>query len=274
MVPRLEEIRAAWRKDIRSEARWTKASNQAGAVGAKVVGEAGGFFVESEALPGRRAYLKPRKREGASKYRARAAREKIASDLAFDFGLLVPPVLLWERAADQEERAVCLSLVMYPTQWAWGVVQPILEEKRDDKATRLFEGPLAREAAYALAFDVWIGQTDHDHPSNIMFGYEPNTDGHYVFLDFAFAFGNGGRWDDGGWEHDWNVGFPNEMRRRADPASLREAVEKIEGTADGAIRQIVERVPDTHMWGEERDLVLQGLLKRRELVRVQLASYL
>jgi hypothetical protein len=50
---------------------------------------------------------------------ARAAPEKIAADLAFDLGLPVPPVQLTAFQTKGGSVPAGVSLVMYPTQWAW-----------------------------------------------------------------------------------------------------------------------------------------------------------
>ena len=107
---------ADWRQSLVSDHAWTQCANQAGAIQE----EAGGYFVEAAGFP-RRAYLKPANPHPDAANRARAAREKLASDLAFDLGLCVPPVLLANRANPPAgcESAVAVTLVMYPRQWPW-----------------------------------------------------------------------------------------------------------------------------------------------------------
>jgi len=76
------KLAAEWRRRCVGGYQWRRCANQAGSLGELVEGEAGGFFVECDELPKRRAYMKPRRRG-----HARAAREKIAADLAHDLGV-------------------------------------------------------------------------------------------------------------------------------------------------------------------------------------------
>ncbi len=106
------EIATRWRDAVMSpHAEWKTSPNKAG----YVEGMSKGFMVSCCELD-RRAYLKPIEPMGDV-----AAREKIASDLAFELGVAVPPVVL-ARRSDLEvllggkEECVMLSLVMYQTQ--------------------------------------------------------------------------------------------------------------------------------------------------------------
>src|SRR5262249_48007141 len=149
---------------------------------------------------------------------ARAAREKIASDLAHDLGFVVPPVILANRAKPPDvrfqnrlgqlavvpgEEHVCVSLVMFQRQFSWEELH-----RKLDGSTPSIKAPAVRAliesarttlpaaASHALAFDTWVGQMDH-HPQNnhnIIFGYELSSRGDvttsaYVFLDYALSFG-------------------------------------------------------------------------------------
>ncbi len=111
------EIASSWRAIVTSPWPWHRAPHQAGAMlGPVVEGEAGGFYVTSDAVP-RRAYLKPLKKDPGP-FRSRAAREKIVSDLAHDLGVAVPPVILYERPDGGDERDCCVSLVVHATQFS------------------------------------------------------------------------------------------------------------------------------------------------------------
>ena len=79
-----EEIARFWRDAAFSAQKW----NVVGEVGA---GESEALVVENEA--GLRAVAKPAL--GADGKAFRGAHEKIASDLAFELGIPVPPVILW-----------------------------------------------------------------------------------------------------------------------------------------------------------------------------------
>ena len=120
----LEEaaIRAEWRRQVNPSWSWRRSRNQAGTLGRVPQGEGGGFYVHCSEFPKRRAYLKPL--ATCKPGNERAAREKIASDLAHDLGVNVPPAVLWTRTdlGADEEKHVCLSLVMSAHQAPWGSV--------------------------------------------------------------------------------------------------------------------------------------------------------
>ena len=103
------ELAAEWRKHAECPYPWKPCGNSAGVLGTIAKGEGGGLFVGFDELGGRRAYMKPTRK--ALPMYAKAAREKIASDLASELGVPVPPVLLTTREDRPagEERNVCVS---------------------------------------------------------------------------------------------------------------------------------------------------------------------
>jgi hypothetical protein len=242
-----------------------------------IEGEAGGFFVEADELPRRRAYMKPRRRD-SDPNKARAAREKIAADLAFDLGAPVPPVVLTVRNdSAEEERFVCCSLVMYPRQWSWEQVKGTMPGEPSKAPEDLLVDRLPTAAAVSLAFDTWLDQTDHgDHPHNIVFGYDPDDleDASYVFLDYSFSMGNGGAWNDGRFEYCQPAAFPPLMMQTLDKSALSESIEKIEDYSDGQIRTIVDRIPDEHLAPHQRTVIARALCERRHLLRQALDQFL
>jgi hypothetical protein len=284
-----EEIAAEWRTKAFSDAYWKPDLNQAGGpVGAPRMGESGGRFGGSDSLPRRRVYLKPGKRDPNPRH-ARAAREKIASDLAYDLGITVPPVVLARYRHATDEENICASLVMYPAAYSWSEIVKKLDgsrpSPREEAVRKLIEQAsalLPTAAAHALAFDTWVQQQDHgphnDH--NIVFGYEPKDGGRYAFilLDFALAFGVGGRWETTGHSESSENCKPAplhpKMIERVDPNELSRMIDKIEKMPDTAIDEIVRRIPSTHLPAAEMDVIVGGLMVRRELLRAALGAYL
>src|SRR5207249_599738 len=117
-----------------------------------VHGEADGFFVTAGDLSG---YGKPG--SSASLARPRAAYEKIASDLAFDLGLPVPPCLLWERpgAGVGQEKHCCVSLVPFQQAWQWRQVRHLPPENLERILLEVKEPMSAM-----VPFDTWVGNGD------------------------------------------------------------------------------------------------------------------
>ncbi len=289
----LGEIRTEWRKHAVAPWTWRQAKNQACVQGSLVrEGEAGGVYLTSDdkasLIKGRRAYCKPRK-VGDDDER-RAAREKICSDLGYELGIPIPPVVLLERpgAPPSEERFCCASLVVHPAQYPWWQLEKW--HKDPSMATRahaMITSLLPRAASECLAFDVWVGQPDHygtpGSAHNLAWGYQPHQSGNgeFLFFDFAFSLGYK-RW----WPQDWAAGgwsiggipgrpvIPPVMEGYADPKVLEEIVTKIEAFPEEVIVEIVGRIPDEYMKPDRRKVIVDGLLGRRAIVRTVLAAKL
>jgi hypothetical protein len=278
LEPANAELAAIWRREVTLGCRWVEVPNTAGVLGDVQEGEAGGLFVHADRWPRRRAYMKPRKRDPDPRS-ARAAREKICADLAFEVGCLVPPVVLARRenGPTQEERACSVSLVMYPRQFPWEQVKKFALS--GPPGTELLRERLPTAAATGLAFDTWVGQTDHnDHPHNIIFGYVPHddpsiaaTDGDYVFLDYAMALGWRGGWEGNGSNALGIAPFPPAMKAAIDRGILEGTLERIESLTEETVAEVVNRIPDEYLVAEQREIILKGLHHRRTALRGWLA---
>lgn len=262
------EIADDWRGAAWLPYTWRRASNQAGAIDRFVDGEGGGLKVHSDNLPGRVCYLKPRWKSGTVQ---RAAREKIASDLAYDLELSIPPVILADRGdAGAEERHVAVSLVMFPRQDSWEVVRRQIE--RGAESAPIYLRSLPEASARAWAFDTWLGQADHTdaNPHNIIFGYDPEDldgTGCFIFLDYAFSMGHLDSWKGERMDHCSPAPLPELMKQKVDKVALSEAIAGIEAFDELSIRAIVERIPVSHLGDEQKSLIVEGLRRRRRLVR-------
>lgn len=236
-----------------------------------VTGEGGGFLVVLEEL-GRKAYLKPTRRDDG----ARAAREKIASDLAADLEINVPPVLLARRedAGDDEEH-VCLSLVMFPLQFSWAQLEFALT--RRGSSLDLVRSTLPAPAAAAFVFDVWVMQPDHESPHNIIFGYDSSDteSGQLIFLDYSLAFGPNSEWAtrQGRKRFMKFVPYPSYLRHRMAPEVVLATIERIERYPDRLLDEIVDRIPPSYLNPDEARHIKTGLRYRRSRLRDSLASF-
>jgi len=265
------EIAAEWRRICVSPYMWRPCVDQAGVI----TGEAGGYWVEAHGFP-RRGYLKPANSHPDEHTHYRAAREKIACDVACDLSLSLPPALLTTRDNPPSGCTACVvvTLVMYPAQWNWATVRTHTIDPTPVGAA--MAGALARCSAM-LAFDTWVAQTDHgDHPDNIVWGYDPAAlgDSAIVFLDYANALGFNGQWTAGQWQQTQAAQWPPLLLKYLDKSLVEAMVARIEAFPEATIREIVSRIPDSHLPQVEKGIVTEGLACRRSLVRDALRSVL
>ncbi len=258
-----EEIANDWRSRAMSILQWERCPNQAGLV----EGEAGGYFVQADGFP-RRGYLKPVRPHSDAATVSRAAREKIAADLAHDLGLPVPPVQLvqLDDAPDGCEKAVAVSLIMYPVQHSWSLINQI---DLSENPTGLAIARVLSECSPMLVFDTWVDQTDHaDHPHNIVWGYDRKnlSDSKIIFLDFAFSMGFRGSWANGDWRNIRIAGFPRKMKEVLRPDDISSTVQKISDMDDSNIYEIVTRIPPSHLDDSQKEVIIEGLCGRKTLL--------
>jgi len=222
----------------------------------------------------RRAYMKPLKPNNDEGSHSRAAREKIAADLAHDLHLRVPPALLTVR---QEVPAGCtpnvvVSLILCPYQWSWGTVRSVPGEASPLGAAM---ATALAQCSALLAFDTWLGQTDHgDHPENLIMGYNPDRlyESGLIFLDYANSLGFNGQWSGDGWQPVQVAPWPPRLLTHLDPAAVAATLGNVEQLADETIREIVNRIPEGHLPTAEKPSIIDGLLGRRGLLRPALRA--
>jgi hypothetical protein len=225
-------------------------------------GEAGGFWMKCTQT-GRFAWAKPATNDPGQ---PRAAREKIASDLAHELGLSVPPVLLHRLPSPNDSSAIlpiCLSLACYPKQHQLG---DLFDCSREDGGTKpalhQFFGNFASLSEIA-AFDAWLANEDRGE-QNILLGYEerPGAAGELLFVDFAYSM----RWDSTTLNtfglHVNRPFYRNYIKREATV----QAAEKISKLPDEEIHAIVDRIPNDFIAEGARRLLVEGVISRKNLL--------
>lgn len=235
-------------------------------------GVCGGKFVESAAFPGRQAYCKPWTPVGHYP----AAREKIASDLAYDLGVNVPPTILARWRVPDRPPEVCLSLRMFPAQRPWSQAKYTLTGIAPSslgQSKRLMDLTVGRAAARAFVFDTWVDQLDHDGPvggSNILFGTEHDfSAGDFVFIDYEKSLFVG----EDQVRPMQPAKFPFDLRYRRDRAEVRSALSDVEGYSADRVAEIVGRIPADFLPVEEGARILRRLVDRRLEIRATLSKY-
>ena len=232
------------------------------------VGESNPFFVRSGDLAG---VAKPRETRPPPHVWPRAAVEKICSDLAFELGLPVPPVLLWKatRKAHLPVRTLAVSLFPFvPPIVAW---KDIEEAEDEEYAARLL--PHFREPGSALvAFDSWVGNTDRKNSGNVVLKEEDEPPGlvRVAYIDFAASlqFGYSDR--------DPLVITPVDAYPDAsqlDAKVLETTITKIERLPRTQISEVVDRVPGEYLSEGQKQRIVNGLLARQSTLKQTLIKF-
>jgi hypothetical protein len=255
----LTPLRQQWRKEVSSEHKWVV--DQASPIQS---GEAGGYRVISpDPLIG---YLKPTR--VCDENSPRAANEKIVSDLAFDLNFSVPPVLLYRRTAAPpgEETRCCVSLVIYPAHYPWGMIWEIATYPQ--VVQEIVRASIARYSV-TFALDLLIGQTDRNNANNAVFGADPVNPANsgFLFLDHAFSLNHGDRWADDKWRNIDMVPVPELFRSTMDKGLVIHGSEQVAALSDELIAGIVSRIPEDYMSRRQQQTVIRALNGRKRLLR-------
>jgi len=191
----------------------------------------------------------------------RCVREKVASDLAYELELPVPPVLL--RFAQVDPYGLlpkCLSL-------RCSSKQPELSDLFDVSKANGGKPDLLSFFKSSIpptgiaAFHAWLGNEDWKNPRNILVSHEatPGAEG-LLFIDFAESLS---------WTENNQVGFarislPPFYQHFVARNETIDVALQIQALSEVTIRGIVNRVPDQFIDGPARELLISGLLARKE----------
>jgi hypothetical protein len=191
--------------------------------------------------------------------KCRAALEKIASDLAYELGLSVPPVILWDRGSvpTNQEQYVCLVAWAFEPALTWEEAETGLGTADRQKA--------ARDICAIWPFETWIAATDRGGKHLLVSlpnaGDVPQT----ANIDYAFSmvevWGN-------------NLAHPDVVKPGwcapvpQDRVTIMEVVERIEKLAATTIRKIVDEIPDGFLPKSKKEVIIANLLNRQQKIRL------
>jgi hypothetical protein len=256
-------IRCSWRQQVVNTERWERHSDAARPVRG---GEAGGFLVRS-VQTGLIGYLKPLNPRG---HHSRSAYEKIASDLAYEIGVNVPPVVLYRRpdAESSQPREVSISFA-----WAgavpWGDLCSIGETDggvRPPALAALIRRLVAGSSG-VMALDAWLRNTDRNNEGNAIMTYAGVEDpGQLFYVDFANAMDFDGHWsaDKDNHQKFERVAVPPLLATCAARNRVEDAAQRIAGLSDSVVAEIVGRVPDDFLRAPAREQLLGWLVWRKQ----------
>lgn len=253
-------IRRIWAETVISPDRWIVE-----AAGSRPQrGEAAGSWVRHE-LDGTRAYMKPKQHNAQH---CRAANEKLASDLAFQIGANVPPVVLYVRP-DQvggDERFVCIS--MTPAGACFGFAD-IPKPWTPPVETRIAEA--VAELGAEIALDAWLDNRDRNNEGNIL--WAPDETPRIFFIDFANSTGYGNCWENNQFQQFHRLTLPCGLQRFLIRGKVDAAVDRILALQPDVIRGIVNRLPDDFMPPAMRAATADRLMWRKEHLRHNQAQW-
>lgn len=254
----VERTASEWRSQAVTALEWTPTS-RAGVAG----GEARGFFATAEAPEALDGFAKPGKNDPPPSTLPRAAHEKAASDLAFDLGLPVPPVVLWERSDPQsgEERYAAISLLPFTPVYQ---LADLARLGADSALLRV----LAAAASAMAVFDTWLENTDHGplHGGNLVASGSVTE---FAYIDYAYSML--APWSRHG--HTSVTALPLYPAGAAlDIDSMRWMIERIEAMPSQQIEAIVDRIPAGFLNAQQATALKAGLLERRNRLAPAMAA--
>lgn len=232
-----EELATSWSTSVSTRDAW----QDLGAFGGS---ESKPFRVQSGQFIG---LAKPGERKGDGI--ARAAHEKIVSDLAYVLHLPVPPVILWDRGETPHERFVSISAWAFSPALSW-----------DQAAARLTEQHKATSSEVVsamLAFEAWISAQDRksDH---LLTNVRSDGGLQLAFIDYAYSL-----------SYSWpgenaEVGAPGQYVPVArNESAIRSMTESILQVNSEIVNTIVGRVPTSYLPLDKARIIISNLITRK-----------
>ena len=210
-------------------------------------GEAGSFHATSD--KGCRGACKP---AFAANGIARAAHERIASDLARELTLPVPAVCLWTDPVTGELYSIS----------AWAFAQALTWGEVATRLSATFMQNVASTFSAMRVFHSWIGDTDHNNnPGNVVVDVTSNDNLPAIaFIDHAFSM-------------SCNANFHTDALAALplcyvptvllDAAATETVVRAINGLDSKFIEHTVRRIPSPFLPPDRGTAIISGLMKRR-----------
>ncbi|HEV2490691.1 MAG TPA: hypothetical protein VGT03_12855 [Candidatus Acidoferrales bacterium] len=164
-----------------------------------------------------------------------------------------------------EESKCCISLVLYPEQFEWGLLWDI--SRLEPVLQHLVRASLCRYSS-TFALDLWVAQADRNNMRNVILGVDGNPDHtEFIFLDHSFTLNNENRWRDERWKAIEMVSVPNVFRESFVKDQVLAGAAGIAGMSDDVIQEIVQRIPDDFMPERHKEIVIDGLVGRKSLIK-------
>jgi hypothetical protein len=251
----VEAVAPVWRAETLTTLPWSSPGNP-GEAG----GQAQGFFVKSGDLTG---FAKPsRQPNEPADAPPRAVHEKIASDLAFDLRLPIPPVVLWRRnvSTPDQETLCAVSLVPFNPAHKWQHVE-VTPVARDRIATAL-----AAAASAMSVCDTWLDNRDRHNGGNLLV-HEQLTTGniHWAYIDYAYSMTYG--WGQSAAPATAAVVGRYPGHAALDMGAVADALRAIETMEESEIQSVPTRLSPDFLDSVRAAIIADGLIRRRTGLR-------
>jgi hypothetical protein len=246
---RTKAVDAAWSSCPSSGDRWTRTGVAWGTNNAPVqVANASGLL----------GVQKPGHDHPDNPYTA--ATEKIVADLAYNLGLPVPPVTLWDRGtAAGSPRYVAVSAWAYTGALQWGQVEAHFTPNQRNE--------LLPWASAMIPFETWLAAQDRQNAGNMLAALGPGGETLGAWIDYAFSL-----------DYVWKGNHMPDCQVTAlyPPvgAPVRDVMiavaDKIAAVDNALIEGIVNRVPSEYLPRNVAENIIRNLISRRATLRAAL----
>jgi hypothetical protein len=184
----------------------------------------------------------------------RAAHEKVASDLAFELRLPIPPVILLDMGELKEAdrvRYVAISAIPFPQPSSWGQASATFTDQHKNEASQVMSA--------MLAFETWVSCNDRKDDHVLAYLSAAAQPLQLAFIDYAFSM-----------SYHWTV--PDDpagltgtyLPVQKDDDALRTMVDRIEQFDDAKLNGIVTRIPNEYLPEEKQTLIIANLKNRKQ----------
>jgi hypothetical protein len=194
-----------------------------------------------------------------------AAHEKIASDLAHEVGIPVPPVALWQHPPTGHLYSISAAAFRQLITWEEARILKILTNEFRKNARPILSA--------GFVFHAWIGDTDHgENPGNILVNADSGeARPALAFVDHCLSMSY--KWS--GFDAEFAVRegpYYGLQRIEMDADVLTDCVARIMRLPKEKIEATVRRIPPAYLPTQDAELICRGLLARRERLNTLLVG--
>lgn len=189
------------------------------------------------------------------------ALERIASHLAHELGMNIPPVQLGYHPEDSKV-PVCFSVEAGAVRFDWAKVEADNPVGLRQKALSLIP-----EFAPTLALDAWLQVMDRKEEHLVYAEDEHGGPLGIYSLDYSLSMIHHRSWQEGRFEEPYDLPHVRALLDKiADRNRIWDGVKAIQSLDQGVVAHVVETIPKPFLQAAQRRGLIQGLRKRQEII--------